>query len=86
MTGYGEDAPWQSPQMNLLVIVLQLVGIGFLLSAVDVFVVPWLQEALRPPGRPPPCRPAQGTFSSTGTPRGSRSSSRRWRSRARSTH
>lgn len=47
-TGYGEDAPWQSPQMNLLVIVLQLVGIGFLLSAVDVFVVPWLQEALRP--------------------------------------
>jgi Trk K+ transport system NAD-binding subunit len=47
-TGYGEDAPWQSPQMNLLVIVLQLVGIGFLLSAVDVFVVPWLQEDLRP--------------------------------------
>jgi len=47
-TGYGEDAPWTSPQMNLLVIVIQLAGIGFILSAVDVFVVPWLREALRP--------------------------------------
>ncbi len=47
-TGYGEDAPWQSPQMNLLVIVMQLAGIGFILSAVDVFVVPWLRSALQP--------------------------------------
>jgi Trk K+ transport system NAD-binding subunit len=47
-TGYGQDAPWQSPQMNLLVILMQLTGIGFILSAVDVFVVPWLREALRP--------------------------------------
>jgi Trk K+ transport system NAD-binding subunit len=47
-TGFGEDAPWQSPQMNLLVIVIQLAGIGFILSAVDVFVVPWLRKALQP--------------------------------------
>ena len=47
-TGFGEDAPWRSPQMNLLVIVIQLTGIGFLLSAVDVFVVPWLRDALEP--------------------------------------
>ena len=47
-TGFGEDAPWQTPQMNLLVIVIQLAGIGFILSAVDVFVVPWLREALQP--------------------------------------
>jgi len=47
-TGFGEDAPWQSPQMNLLVIVTQLAGIGFILSAVDVFVVPWLRKALQP--------------------------------------
>mgnify|MGYP000188682566 CR=1 FL=1 len=47
-TGYGEDAPWSSPQMNMLVVVIQLAGIGFILSAVDVFVVPWLREALRP--------------------------------------
>lgn len=48
ITGFGEDAPWQSPQMNLLVIAIQLAGIDFILSAVDVFVVPWLREALRP--------------------------------------
>jgi Trk K+ transport system NAD-binding subunit len=47
-TGYGEDAPWQSPQMNLLAILMQLAGIGLILSAVDVFVVPWLRDALRP--------------------------------------
>ena len=47
-TGYGEDAPWQSPQMSLLMIVVQVVGIGLILSAVDVFVVPWLREALQP--------------------------------------
>jgi len=47
-TGYGQDAPWKSPQMNLLVILMQLTGIGFILSAVDVFVVPWLRQALRP--------------------------------------
>ncbi|SEW13452.1 potassium channel family protein [Natrinema salifodinae] len=45
-TGYGEDAPWATPQMNLLVIALQLTGIGLILTAVDVFAVPWLQRAL----------------------------------------
>jgi Trk K+ transport system NAD-binding subunit len=47
-TGFGQDAPWQTPQMNLLMVVIQLAGIGFILSAVDVFVVPWLRKALRP--------------------------------------
>ncbi|MFC4246232.1 potassium channel family protein [Natribaculum luteum] len=47
-TGYGEDSPWQSPQMNLLVIGIQLTGIGLILTAVDVFAVPWLQTALAP--------------------------------------
>ncbi len=47
-TGYGEDSPWQSPQMNLLVIGMQLTGIGLILTAVDVFAVPWLQTALAP--------------------------------------
>ncbi|MFC6614129.1 potassium channel family protein [Halopenitus salinus] len=47
-TGYGEDAPWQSPQMNVLVIVMQLSGIGLILTAVDVFAVPWLRSALTP--------------------------------------
>lgn len=47
-TGYGQDAPWQTPQMNLLVIGMQLAGIGLILTAADVFAVPWLQNALAP--------------------------------------
>ena len=47
-TGYGEDAGWQSPQMNLIVIVMQLAGIGLILTAVDVFAVPWLRDAVSP--------------------------------------
>ena len=47
-TGYGEDAPWQSPQMNALAIVMQFAGIGLILTAADVFAVPWLRNALSP--------------------------------------
>jgi len=47
-TGYGEDAPWRTPQMNLLAITMQLTGIGLILTAVDVFAVPWLRDALTP--------------------------------------
>jgi Trk K+ transport system NAD-binding subunit len=47
-TGYGEDAGWQTPQMNVLVILMQLTGIGLILTAVDVFAVPWLRDALSP--------------------------------------
>ncbi|ELZ10728.1 TrkA-N domain-containing protein [Halovivax asiaticus JCM 14624] len=45
-TGYGQDAGWDTPQMNVLVITMQLTGIGLILTAVDVFAVPWLQRAL----------------------------------------
>ncbi|WP_226480361.1 potassium channel family protein [Natrinema amylolyticum] len=45
-TGYGEDAGWATPQMNLLMIALQLTGIGLILTGVDVFAVPWLRNAL----------------------------------------
>jgi len=47
-TGYGEDAPWQTPQMNLLMIGMQLAGIGLILTAADVFAVPWLRNARSP--------------------------------------
>ncbi|MEF8881717.1 MAG: NAD-binding protein [Halapricum sp.] len=47
-TGYGEDAPWSTLPMNLLVIAMQLSGIALVLAAVDVFAVPWLQDALAP--------------------------------------
>jgi Trk K+ transport system NAD-binding subunit len=46
-TGYGEDAPWSTLQMNLLVVAMQLAGIGLILTAVDVFAVPWIRRALR---------------------------------------
>jgi Trk K+ transport system NAD-binding subunit len=45
-TGYGEDAPWSTPQMHALVIGMQLTGVGLILAAADVFVVPWLRAAL----------------------------------------
>lgn len=47
-TGYGEDAPWQTPQMNVLMILMQFAGIGLILTAVDIFAVPWLRDALSP--------------------------------------
>ncbi len=47
-TGYGEDAGWDTLWMNLLVILMQLTGIGLILAAVDVFVVPWLRRSLAP--------------------------------------
>ena len=47
-TGYGEDAGWRTLQMNVLVILMQLAGIGLILTAVDVFAVPWLRDALTP--------------------------------------
>mgnify|MGYP006280253341 FL=1 len=47
-TGYGEDAPWQTPQMNALMILMQFAGIGLILTAVDVFAVPWLRNTLSP--------------------------------------
>ena len=47
-TGYGEDAGWETPQMNVLMILMQFTGIGLILTAVDVFAVPWLRDALAP--------------------------------------
>jgi Trk K+ transport system NAD-binding subunit len=46
--GYGEDAPWQSPEMHVLVMTMQVAGLALILTGVDVFAVPWLQGALSP--------------------------------------
>ena len=46
--GYGEDAPWQSFQMHVLVVTMQVAGLALILTGVDVFAVPWLQGALSP--------------------------------------
>lgn len=47
-TGYGEDAPWQTPQMHFMVIAMQFAGIGLILTAADLFAVPWLRDVLTP--------------------------------------
>jgi len=36
-TGYGGDAPWQTPQINALVILMQLTGIGLILTGTVVY-------------------------------------------------
>lgn len=45
-TGYGSDAPWQSPEMNLLVIVMDLTGVALIFLALPAFVFPLLDEML----------------------------------------
>jgi Trk K+ transport system NAD-binding subunit len=44
--GYGEDAPWRSPVMNLLVIGMQATGVVLIFAALPVFVVPLIEDAL----------------------------------------
>jgi len=49
--GFGGHAPWASPQMNALVLLMNLTGVLFVFLAVPLFVVPVLRDALeqRPP-------------------------------------
>ena len=52
-TGYWQDAPWETTQMNLLVIGMQLAGVGLILAAINAIVVPWFRKVLEasPPTR-----------------------------------
>ena len=45
-TGFGSDAPWSSPEMNLLVIVMDLTGVALIFLALPAFVFPLLEEML----------------------------------------
>ncbi|WP_254837793.1 potassium channel family protein [Natronomonas marina] len=45
-TGFGSDAPWETPGMNLLVIVMDLTGVALIFLALPVFVFPLLGDAL----------------------------------------
>jgi len=47
--GYGEDAPWESPIMNLLVIGMQAAGIVLIVAALPVFVIPLIERAVDRP-------------------------------------
>lgn len=45
-TGYGEDAPWTHPLMDLLMVAMQFTGVGFIFLALPVFVAPLIQSRL----------------------------------------
>lgn len=45
-TGFGSDAPWESPEMNILVIVMDLTGVALIFMALPVLAFPLLEEVL----------------------------------------
>ncbi len=45
-TGYGEDAPWLSPQLIVLVILMQFSGIVLIFLALPLFIIPWIEAVL----------------------------------------
>jgi Trk K+ transport system NAD-binding subunit len=45
-TGYGSDSPWTSPEMNLLIILMDLTGVGVFFLALPVLLFPLFEEAL----------------------------------------
>lgn len=45
-TGFGEDAPWAHPVMDLLMVAIQFTGVGFLFLALPAFVAPLIQSRL----------------------------------------
>ncbi|MFB6075073.1 MAG: TrkA family potassium uptake protein [Haloarculaceae archaeon] len=45
-TGFGSDAPWTSPQMNALIIVMDLTGVALIFLALPVLVFPLFEDAL----------------------------------------
>lgn len=46
-TGFGSDAPWVSPELNLLVILMDLTGVALIFLALPALVFPLLEETLR---------------------------------------
>jgi Trk K+ transport system NAD-binding subunit len=45
-TGYGSDAGWETLEMNVFVMVMDLTGVLLIFMALPVFVVPLFEEAL----------------------------------------
>jgi Trk K+ transport system NAD-binding subunit len=44
-TGYGADAPWETPAMNLLVVAMQLTGIGLGFVTLRLVIIPLFTRA-----------------------------------------
>ncbi|MFC4246297.1 potassium channel family protein [Natribaculum luteum] len=47
-TGYGSDSPWASPQMNLLVILMDLTGVALFFLALPVLLFPLFEDVFSP--------------------------------------
>ena len=47
-TGYGSDSPWLSPEMNLIVMVLDLTGVALFFVALPAVLLPLFRESLSP--------------------------------------
>lgn len=47
-TGYGSDSPWLSPEMNLLVILLDVTGVGLFFLALPAVFLPLFRQVLSP--------------------------------------
>ena len=47
-TGYGQDAPWTSPEMTAMMVLFQLTGIAYIFVAFPAFVVPWIRHIVQP--------------------------------------
>ncbi|XVH32509.1 potassium channel family protein [Haloferacaceae archaeon DSL9] len=45
-TGFGSDAPWESAEMNVLVILMDLTGVALIFLALPAFVFPLMEEIL----------------------------------------
>lgn len=46
--GFGGDAPWQSPEMNLFIIITNMTGVLLVFTALPLFIIPLFREALHP--------------------------------------
>jgi len=56
-TGYGSDSPWASPELNTLVVLLDLTGVALFFLALPAVLVPLFQDAL---SRSPPTQIENG--------------------------
>lgn len=45
-TGYGSDAPWETPEMNFFVMLMDATGVVLIFMALPVFVVPLFEQAV----------------------------------------
>ncbi|WP_435349469.1 potassium channel family protein [Haloarchaeobius sp. HRN-SO-5] len=45
-TGFGSDAPWETPEMNLFVILMDLTGVLLIFMALPVLVFPLMEDIL----------------------------------------